>query len=341
MENENQNYPEPEIRLNIVLLNKQGYSQRNIAMRLNISRRKVRYWIENWSNEKRLHNKKKKKKSFSIQLSEFVKNATQNNRSLSSKQLSKIAQERFPNEHCSESTIYRIRKSLKFDYKPPRIRQFLTELQKAKRILFALDMESTKTNWNRVIFSDESWFYINSQTRKIWRMPNEKSESVFQEKKHYDEKVLIWGAFGVDFKSRLIVINGSINTHIYIKEILKKSKIIKKANEKFGEFCWIFQQDGARPHTSTITMSYLRYRCNVLHPWPPNSPDLNPIENLLAIMDKRFSIDRPKNKKEFTKKLKKIWKEVTDELMEKLVSNMTKRLDLVIQREGESINGFY
>ncbi|KAJ3434917.1 transposable element-related [Anaeramoeba flamelloides] len=157
MENENQNYEEPEIRLNIVLLNKQGYSHRNIAMRLNISRRKVRYWIENWSNEKRLHNKKKKKKSFSIQLSEFVKNATQNNRSLSSKQLSKIAQERFPNEHCYESTINRIRKSLKFDYKPPRIRQFLTELQKAKRILFALDMESTKTNWNRVIFSDESW----------------------------------------------------------------------------------------------------------------------------------------------------------------------------------------
>ncbi|KAJ6238569.1 transposable element-related [Anaeramoeba flamelloides] len=135
-------------------------------MRLNISRRKVRCWIENWSNEKRLHNKKKKKKSFSIQLLEFVKNATQNNRSLSSNQLSKIAQERFPNEHCSESTIYRIRKSLKFDYKSPRIRQFLTELQKAKRILFALDMESTKTNWNRVIFSDESWFYINSQTSK-------------------------------------------------------------------------------------------------------------------------------------------------------------------------------
>ncbi|KAJ3437264.1 transposable element-related [Anaeramoeba flamelloides] len=232
-------------------------------------------------------------KQDSISLLALVDNKTM---SLSSKQLSKIAQERFPNEYCSESTIYRIRKSLKFDYKTPRIRQFLTELQKAKRILFALDMESTKTNWNRVIFSDES-----CETD----------------------------------------CNGSINTHIYIKEILKKSKIIKKANEKFGEFCWIFQQDGAIPHTSKITMSYLRYRCNVLHPWPPNSPDLNPIENLWAIMDKRFSIDRPKNKKEFTKKLKKIWKEVTDELMEKLVSNMTKRLDLVIQREGESINGFY
>jgi len=49
----------------------------------------------------------------------------------------------------------------------------------------------------------------------------------------------------------------------------------------------MFQQDGARAHTSKATIAWLD--ANIKHyilieDWPPNLPDLSPIENIWSIM---------------------------------------------------------
>ncbi len=54
-----------------------------------------------------------------------------------------------------------------------------------------------------------------------------------------------------------------------------------------------FFENGARPHTSKQAMKFLKKRCRVLESWPPNSPDLNPIEHLWGIMDKKLENNRP------------------------------------------------
>ena len=52
----------------------------------------------------------------------------------------------------------------------------------------------------------------------------------------------------------------------------------------------IFQQDGAPAHTATLTTSYLRSQdAAVLQPWPAQSPDLSPIENGWAILQKEMN----------------------------------------------------
>ena len=51
---------------------------------------------------------------------------------------------------------------------------------------------------------------------------------------------------------------------------------------------FIFQQDGATCHTSKLTKKFIqKKKIQLLEPWPPNSPDLNPIGNLWSILTEK------------------------------------------------------
>ena len=52
----------------------------------------------------------------------------------------------------------------------------------------------------------------------------------------------------------------------------------------------IFQQDGAPAQTAKMIQNWLITRSKVI--WPPNSPDLSPIENLWSVMKDTVSHTR-------------------------------------------------
>ena len=71
--------------------------------------------------------------------------------------------------------------------------------------------------------------------------------------------------------------------------------------------------------------------------WPGNSPDLNLIENLWAILqEKVFDNPRPKNRSELIARVKKTWDSIPTSLLAKLYASYYKRIEAVIDSDGGS-----
>ncbi len=101
-------------------------------------------------------------------------------------------------------------------------------------------------------------------------------ESSIVRKSKFPAKVMVWAGVAQNFKSNLIIIPGNMNSENYINYILK-SEVVPKC--RLNNF--LFQQDGATSHTARKTIEYLRSQnIDFIDPseWPPNSPDINPMD---------------------------------------------------------------
>ena len=73
-------------------------------------------------------------------------------------------------------------------------------------------------------------------------------------------------------------------------------------------------------------------------PWPAQSPDLNPIENLWALIKRKLASEfsTPKTRSELIANVETIWNGISPELCQNLSDSMTNRLKEVLQNKGDS-----
>ena len=69
-------------------------------------------------------------------------------------------------------------------------------------------------------------------------------------------------------------------------------------------------------------------------PWPSQSPDLNPIENLLCVVDKKVKAAAPTNLDQLEKVLEMAWSSIPQEQCQKLINRCKKRCQAVVKSRG-------
>ena len=213
---------------------------------------------------------------------------------------------------------------------------FLTKNHKLKRLIWSKEcLFRGKLFWENMIFSDESMFtmYNEAKNKTMWKFSNEPSP-ISRTKKYGFKKIMVWGCFSKNGTGNLVFVDSKMNSIKYI-ELLANN--LFESSKKMNLKKFKFQQDNASVHVSKLTKEFFDFRKIDVISWPAQSPDLNPIENLWAIMKKKLELKNFENIDKLKVEILKIWDEVDKKICENLVSSMTKRINLCIANKGDFI----
>lgn len=191
--------------------------------------------------------------------------------------------------------------------------------------------------------SDEAHFHldgqVNSKNNIFW---GEKPPIEVAQKPLHSAKVTAWcaiwskGIFGPYFfeEDGLTV---TVNTERYLKVLEKFYRELERLYPGYLPKVW-FQQDGATPHTSKLSMEWLRehFKTRIISStrdkslpieWAPHSPDLNPPDFFLwGYLKDRVYQDKPKTLTELKEKITDECKAIKPDVFKSVMNNFCLRL---------------
>ena len=166
---------------------------------------------------------------------------------------------------------------------------YMKNKDKTKRIEFAKMINEKSLSGRNIFFTDEKRFILNPPlNRQINQIRSDKkSFNEFKSGKGYFYKKIarpmpkyprgIMVSGGVSYKGvgKLIFITGTQTSFSYLQTL----EFFKEDIDRLDKNLY-FQQDNATCHVGKKSKEYINSNFqNKLDFWPPNSPDLSPIEN--------------------------------------------------------------
>ncbi len=190
--------------------------------------------------------------------------------------------------------------------------------------------------WRTVMFSDESRFTLKFADGRIrvWRLRGERFDcnNVMPMDRFGGGSIMVWGGIHYNGKTRLVIIRQTLNAQRYCDDVLRP--IVLPFFGQHNNFQ--FQQDNALPHTARATMNLFQaHNVNVMQ-WPSRSPDLNPIEHVWDILNRRIRRNNRtfNNLQELENALIREWNAIPQREIKKILNGMNKRCRSVIDARG-------
>jgi len=151
--------------------------------------------------------------------------------------------------------------------------------------------------------------------------------------KHKGGNIMVWGAFSLSGIGPLHRIAG-IMDQVQYREIMEKV-MLPHARQNMPRG-WVLQQDNDPKHTAKSVKKWFTDNKLRVMEWPPQSPDLNPIESLWGEVEQKLKGRKFKKPDELFDAVNQEWTNLPTELLEKLVGSMPRRCKAVLDVNGAS-----
>ncbi len=218
------------------------------------------------------------------------------------------AQEYFQ-KTLSVNTIHHAIRRCRLNLYRSKKKPYLNMIQKRRRFLWAkAHLKWTVAKWKTVLWSDKSKFEVlfGKLGRHVIRTKeDEDNPSCYQRSVQKPASLMVWGCMSACGMGSLHIWKGTINAERHI-QVLEQHMLPSRRRLFQGRPC-IFQHDNARPHTASITTSWLRRRRIRVLKWPACSPDLSPIENIWHIIKRKMRQRRPKTVEQLEACIRQEW----------------------------------
>jgi transposase len=284
-----------------------------------------------------------KRMIFRLACNKFTGNEEASSRKITSKLL-----RRFPDVRVSHTTVNRHLRKVLSKPRRSKVTFKLTDLNKGARRVFAdYVINDLNIKGENVFWTDEKRFLLdvplNPQSNQI-RLNKKALNDQRAGKEEMVEKLhkplpkfstgfMVSGGLSYHGVGKLIFYMGTMDSECYRKTLdLYKEDIIRLNPNLY------LMQDNAAPHCSKANKEYISQKfSNFLHLWPANSPDLNPIEGLWAILQERLHQRTYNSVEEMKKQLIYLWNRIPKQLCERLVNSFNYKIRQ-IRQSGSRFN---
>lgn len=232
----------------------------------------------------------------------------------------------------------RMHDDLQFRSYKARPKPLLNERHRKNRLKFCKKYRNwNEEDWKKVLWTDEATFFVTGMgAKRVYRRsgtdPN-LPQYILPTVKH-PTSVMIWGSFAYGGVGKLVYLppNETMNQYKYY-ELLNDE--LEESFEMSG--ATFFMHDGAPCHTAKLvtawlTDAYVPY----FNDWPGQSPDINPIENLWAIIKQKLRGMDTSTLPKLKSSIQDVWDNIPKNILENLAMSVPKRLKECIKKNGGS-----
>lgn len=232
----------------------------------------------------------------------------------------------------SPRSVRRHKAALGYKWRKKRKKARLTEEHKRKRLAWA--RAHRHTDWTKWVFSDEKTFSFvyggGSQFAQIKR-----GEDIILETDKHPAKVHVWWGAGVSAICRPYLFTENMTGEIYRTILMSRLRSPLVGPSLIKNHSLTFQQDNDPKHKARLVQDWLDANVpNWTRDWPPNSPDLNPMENWWNTINRMVNIRKLKNIAEFQNAIRLSCIRFSRDEVQRTIDTMSERIAAVIHNKG-------